>query len=298
MLVACQTEKVEQPDKIEFNLSGMKTIYFIGESIDLGDSTFTRTAGDTSTTSPITAEMVAGFDTATIGEKTLTVTVGEFSTKVDISVFKITSVEQVSFNMEGFKTEYYIGEKIDIEHVKVKLVDENGVPQEIPATSEMVTGFSSDSIKDIPITIAWRQYSIVVEISIIGYKHIDFYATAGTLPTLYAGLNIINSTNDAYLLFERTNTLNIDKMPEKVKYAEQTDDASATEQVIKMSKTIKAMYEENNQITFHLYADDIRCQRIIQFMIANGIPQERYTATLLSDGTATYSGVKDRKSVV
>lgn len=113
---------------------------------------------------------------------------------------------------------------------------------------------------------------------------INIYATNGTLPTLYAGLNMVKDTNPSYIYFERTGTLNMDKFPDHVIGKKTGQDYKNLEY---LEDIVKEEYKKDKDTIFHLFCDDLRIQYEIEFFVRNNI--SNYDVTLLSDGTGTYT---------
>ena len=120
----------------------------------------------------------------------------------------------------------------------------------------------------------------------------NLYVTSGSLPTLYAGLNVFLDSTESYMLYERagtfdnaeliknTNVQNIYKYPFGTV---ETANESAT-----FRAKVKELYEKDNSALFNLFCDDLRVQLEITLFLAQGIPEDNYTMTLLTDGTGTY----------
>ena len=74
-------------DSISVNSTGHKTAYKVGDALDVANLTVLATYSDASTeTVTVTAGMVSGFDTATTGNKTVTITYGGKTTTFTINV--------------------------------------------------------------------------------------------------------------------------------------------------------------------------------------------------------------------
>ena len=61
----------------------------------------------------------------------------------------------------------------------------------------------------------------------------------------------------------------------------------------RIAEYIKELYEINNDSFFNLYCVDNYPELILKFFVANGIPDENFHATLISDGTATAESFKE-----
>ncbi len=120
--------------------------------------------------------------------------------------------------------------------------------------------------------------------SVVEQTEVVIYSVNGTLPTLYAGLNMVQDTRPSYVYFERSGTLDIDNLPEHVLGAV-TD--SSYDNITYIKDKIKELHTVNPNTKFHLFCDDLRIQFELEYFIAQGI--SNYEVTLLSDGTGTYT---------
>ncbi len=122
---------------------------------------------------------------------------------------------------------------------------------------------------------------------------------SGSMPQLYFTLNMKQITNDgaipAFVWLARPDSWNWDNLPENV-YPMPNVDIS---QVLthnnydKMVETTNAYIQElfavNKDAKFHLYINDFNSYLYLKLLTANGIPEENYYVTLLSDGGASYT---------
>jgi len=120
----------------------------------------------------------------------------------------------------------------------------------------------------------------------------DIYATLGTLPTLYAGLNTYSSNNESYMWFLRKGTLNTTYLPSHVNLIAPNKEYDA-ELMNEIIDKVKELYTLNSDAKFNFYIDDLRVQFILQSFVANQIPESNYKVFLLSDGTGTYTIFKN-----
>jgi len=134
---------------------------------------------------------------------------------------------------------------------------------------------------------------------------INLYTTYGTLPTLYALLNVYKDIDTAaaenrepakgYMWFLRGNTANAENLPKNITImaelsGKQIYDAGYAKKFMAYARKLYATYPNAH---FNLYCDDLRAQSEITFFTFNGIPEEQYNVHLLSDGTGSYSFIKD-----
>ena len=109
-----------------------------------------------------------------------------------------------------------------------------------------------------------------------------FSASAKNLP--------IMKNVPTFVSLEREAAYSWDKLPENV-YAlpsvGEDDESGFHINNRRMAEYIKELYDINNGSFFNLYCVDNYPELILKFFTANGIPDESFHATLISDGTAT-----------
>lgn len=144
--------------------------------------------------------------------------------------------------------------------------------------------FTNDAVtRNITLTAAWREPSIII----------DFYMTLGTLPTLYAGLNIFNNDHETYFWYLRGGTFDRTYFPERVHFFEtQRDGATSHIDHTLILEQLFRLRMEHEDPYFNFYFDDLRAHYILDFPIAANIPYANYGITMLSDGTGSYSTYK------
>ncbi len=119
-----------------------------------------------------------------------------------------------------------------------------------------------------------------------------FCITYGTMPTLYAGLHLVENEIPTYVYFDRIGTFNTEAYP---KYANICpymggDSEDQANMRIWMKETIKSINGKNPDAIFHLYADDLRSGPMSYDLFASqGIDMSRVKVHMLSDGTGTYN---------
>lgn len=138
--------------------------------------------------------------------------------------------------------------------------------------------------------------------------NINVYMNWGTLSPLYSILNIWTDIDAAktenrqptltYMWYERPNTANETLLPANVhlmnkidaKYNSGANNAENTKQCMGY---IKKVFETYPNAHYKLFTDDLRAQYEFLMMNYTGIPAEQYEVVLGTDGTATYSFIKN-----
>ena len=119
-----------------------------------------------------------------------------------------------------------------------------------------------------------------------------------TMPVTLFSLSLKDITNNyttpTFVWFKRSGAWDYSKLPENVytmPIASADEITSNTNQKIiyeKTSEWIKELYEINPTSHFNLYYNDFYAYGWLQATVANGIPEENYNVTFLSDGTASF----------
>lgn len=134
-----------------------------------------------------------------------------------------------------------------------------------------------------------------------GYDAPDycFYITFGTLPTLYAGLDLLSHDKPSYVFYERSQTFDPEKFPARAKVTTAADrsanatEAEMAEMVREMKRRIREINSADPTAVFGLYVDDLRCRIGYDWFVAQGIDSARVEVSMLSDGTGTYNNFYD-----
>lgn len=125
--------------------------------------------------------------------------------------------------------------------------------------------------------------------------NVNIYLTNGTLPTLYAGLNLIKDPSLSLIYYERSGTFDNSKLPTNVKAFTSGKDYGAIEKIFQIFQ----QYPQD-KYTFTLFSDDLRAQREIEFFTKTAKKYNTldYKFIMLSDGTATYKYFADNYKAI
>jgi hypothetical protein len=126
---------------------------------------------------------------------------------------------------------------------------------------------------------------------------------SGSMPQLYFTLNIKEITNNGaiptFVWLARPDSYNWDNLPENV-FAMPTVEKSEIlthnnyDRMIEVTdKYIEELYALNPASKFNLYLNDFNNYVYMKLLAGNGIPEENYYVTLLSDGGASYKSFND-----
>lgn len=122
---------------------------------------------------------------------------------------------------------------------------------------------------------------------------------SATFPVLYFSLSLwdINVSQETgkqiptIVMLSRASAYDWDQLPEGVygvPYLSDEDLRTKSDHIA-YAQYIKDLYEVSPDSKFHLFINDIDCSFIHWGIYANRIPQDQYTITMLSDGSATFS---------
>lgn len=126
---------------------------------------------------------------------------------------------------------------------------------------------------------------------------------SGSMPQLYFTLNLKEINNDGeiptFVWLARPDSWNWDNLPENVyamptvKLEEVLTHNNYDRMVEVTDKYIEELYDVNPDSKFNLYINDYNSYLYLKLLAANGIPEENYYVTLLSDGGASYKDFND-----
>lgn len=117
-----------------------------------------------------------------------------------------------------------------------------------------------------------------------------FYATFGTMPSLYAGLHVLTHSKPSYFFYERQGTYDPEFFPNHVTIPI-TIGPNAVQSLMRdyMKNKILQINEKNPNAIFGVFIDDLRARIGYDWFVAQGIDSSRVKVTLLSDGTGSYN---------
>lgn len=129
-----------------------KKVYNIGEALNVTNMFVKVNYNDgTSSSIPVTADMVSGFDPFTLGAQTLTINTGEHTVTTTVTV----EDRYVTLSLRDgvYKTEYIKGQALDLTNVSVLATRQSGGMDILPVTADMVTGYNPNTLGQQVVTI-------------------------------------------------------------------------------------------------------------------------------------------------
>jgi len=144
-----------------------KTQYVVGKNLDVTGLVVTGTYSDGTTTPiTITSANISGFDSNTIGSKTVTVTVeGKTATfNVDIIAKALTGI---AITNQPTKTQYVVGQSLDLTGLVVIGTYNDGTTTSMTITSANISGFDSNTTGSKIITVTFDGKKATFNVDII-----------------------------------------------------------------------------------------------------------------------------------
>ena len=148
---------------IAVNSTDHKTEYKVGDPLDLTNLKIEATMSDgTKSIVPVTAGMVTDFDTsAPATNKPVTITYGGKITTFNINVTASSTpptptVESIAVNSIDHKTEYKVGEPLDVSNLTILVTMSDGATRTENVTAGMVSGFDTNTEGTQTLTITYQ----------------------------------------------------------------------------------------------------------------------------------------------
>lgn len=158
---------------ISISSTGHKTQYMVGDLLDVTGLTLTVTLSDGTTRSiPVAESWVSGFDSsaAATGQE-LTITYGgrgAITTTYTIDIAAETNpVTSIEVSSKNHKTQYIVGEDLDITGLTLAVHRQTGGPEEVKVLPGMVSGFNSDVIGTKDVTIEYHGITTTYQITVV-----------------------------------------------------------------------------------------------------------------------------------
>lgn len=191
--------------KIEI-FTSPKTVYRIGESFVEQGMIQVTYSDNSQLLVPITSNLLTGFDTSSVGTKTITITYVGVTTTYDITVIGVTNMVFTEQPITEYKkNDTFIQKGL----ISVTWSDTN--IESVPLTSDMLSGFDTSSVGTKTVTVNYYNGSLTYDIEvsdivsvdieeepIINYKLFDTFKDGGTLKVTHEGgkVEYVNITSD------------------------------------------------------------------------------------------------------
>lgn len=147
-----------------------------------------------------------------------------------------------------------------------------------------------------------KKYSLDFDVALAADKYV-IAPISGSMPQLYFTLNLDEITNNgetpAFVWLARPDSWNWENLPKNVFMMP----TAAREEVLthnnydRMMAATKAyiadLYAADPNSKFELYINDFNAYAYVDLLIGNGVPEENFYVTLLSDGGASYTAFNE-----
>ncbi len=157
-----------------------KLVYKLNETIDLSGGTVRAVMASETATSPVamTSAMITGFDSTSIGAKTLTVSYQGYTKTFGITVQDLTN--SMVIKTLPNKVKYLYGQKLDLTGGTIEITKESGETEIISMTSSMVTGYNSNKLGTQTLTVTYDGLSQTFPVTVEDYELNSLFITPPT----------------------------------------------------------------------------------------------------------------------
>ena len=157
-----------------------KLVYKLNETIDLNGGTVRAVMASGTATSPVamTSAMITGFDSTSIGTKTLTVSYQGYTKTFGITVQDLTN--SMVIKTLPNKVKYLYGQKLDLTGGTIEITKESGETEIISMTSSMVTGYNPNKLGTQTLTVTYDGLSQTFPVTVEDYELNGLFITPPT----------------------------------------------------------------------------------------------------------------------
>lgn len=179
-LAACDDNPASQPASGEICVKedGMpQTLFVLGEELDLSNGVLTVTEDGQTQQMPLNAEgiTISGYDKNKLGEQTITITYGGYSTQLTVTVVdRMQAVE--------YTTDYLVGDAFDADNGRLKITRNDGSSYTVILSNSAVTvtGFDAGKATDQTLTATYTDGTNTYECKFTVHVHavdsVEFHA--------------------------------------------------------------------------------------------------------------------------
>jgi hypothetical protein len=140
------------------------SIFFIGDVFPSNIKANVEYSDGNSEIIDVTNDMTSGFDTTSVGIKTITITFQEKQTEIEITVYK--AIKDISLNTEEIEVEYEIGDQFNLEKANLIVSHADDTFTIIPVELWMVENFSTQDTGNLKFKITFRSKTFEVDYTV------------------------------------------------------------------------------------------------------------------------------------
>ena len=233
VLIACG-----KIDSIYFETEPRKT-YVQGQEFTLDNAVINAIKGNESTPVDNSEVTVSGYNKDLIGEQTVTVTYGEHSLTL-----KVTVIPRIT--LEGITREYFVGDSFNKENGRLRVADDQGNVKSVNMNDAAVTveGFSSDTAGAKTITVKYGDYTGTATVNVYAAETVEL--TSKPKKTVYYSHDTEFSITGAFFTVTANNgslTRMIEATPDMVTgFKEAINSATIENMDTPLAQTVKFNY--------------------------------------------------------
>lgn len=159
-----QIPNTETPTAIEITTKPEKLSYFTGEAFD-STGLVVSVVYENGDKEEVTRYTLSGYDSSTIGTKTITVTYGDLTATFDVEVEEKPPVlTSIAIIKQPDKMNYYVGDAFDSTGLAVYAVYDNGSSKEI--TDYTLSGYDSSTTGKKTITVSYDGFTAAFDVEV------------------------------------------------------------------------------------------------------------------------------------
>ena len=159
------SEVVKALESIKIAAEPTKKNYFVGDQFDAAGLAVKAVYNTGEEDLAATAYVLSGFDSATPGEKTITVTYEGKTATFKVNVIAVVA-ESIAIASEPTKKEYFVGDQFDPTGLTVKATFNNGSEATLAAADYTLSGFDSANAGEQTITVTYAGKTATFKVTV------------------------------------------------------------------------------------------------------------------------------------
>lgn len=152
-------------ESIKIAAEPTKKSYFVGDAFDAAGLAVKAVYNTGEEDLAATAYVLSGFDSATAGEKTVTVTFEGKTATFKVNVIAVVA-ESISIASEPTKKDYFVGDQFDATGLQVKAKFNNGSEVALAAADYQLSGFDSTTAGEKTITVTYSGKTATFKVNV------------------------------------------------------------------------------------------------------------------------------------
>ena len=148
-----------------------KTIYFVGEQVDVTGMSITVSYEYDGNVGSFGVQNLAAYATldTSVANKNAKLTITYLGKTATVDVV-VRDIESIAINSESHKTSYYKGGKLDVTGLTIEVTYTDGTKETVAVTADMVSGFTSAEEKEkLTLTVTYSGKTTTYDVEIKGF---------------------------------------------------------------------------------------------------------------------------------